>query len=64
MVTQSATLASIDELVQFDMFVEGILASQLLDLALSEPLADGLSLGQLDAHIAEITHLLPAAHQI
>jgi hypothetical protein len=57
-----AFLSSVDQFVQFDVFVYWILSGKFVDLALGEPFADSLRLGQLDAHVAELPHLLPASH--
>ena len=60
--TDVAVLASLDQFVQFDVFVNWILSGEFIDLAACQSFADCFCLGQFDAHVAELPHLLPASH--
>lgn len=59
---EAALLSSVDQFMQFDVFVYRVLSGKFIDFALGESFADSFGLGQLDAHVAELPHLLPASH--
>lgn len=61
---EMAGLTPIDELMQFDMLIEGILPGKFLNFALGESLTNGLGFGELDPNIRKIFHLFPILHRV